>query len=396
MTAKATSGSTANLSGLSASIQVQQLAASQVANTTPFADSTSAIGTGTLTITLGTASVSNGQMTSFTAGSGTPVNITIDSTNNSLDGIAKAINAAGAGVTASVLSDSDGARLVLKSATGADQAFTLSATEDSSAPGLSALDVGVGAGNTTIGTAAQDAVVAVDGVSVKRSSNQISDLIDGVTLNLVSASPGTTVQIGSQAQTDNLRNAVNDFVDTYNQVMSTLQTDTDSKTGPLSTDTAARALQSALSQLTLTNLVNDEPSGSPQTLAEIGISTNRDGSLSVNTDQLDSALSNFPRAVEKMFSPGLLSTGDGLSAALDSITTRATSVVYGLGASAASYTTQKQHITDEQTQAASDADAMRTRLTQQFASMDSKVAAYKSTQTFLTQQINAWNSSSNG
>ena len=85
---------------------------------------------------------------------------------------------------------------MLKGATGAAQAFTLTATEDPSAPGLAALNVGVGATGTTIGTAAQDAIVAFDGVAVKRSTNAFSDLISGVKLDLVSAQPGTMVTIG--------------------------------------------------------------------------------------------------------------------------------------------------------------------------------------------------------
>ncbi|MGK3853791.1 flagellar filament capping protein FliD, partial [Enterococcus faecium] len=77
------------------------------------------------------------------------------------------------------------------------QAFTLTATEDASAPGLAALNIGVGATGTTIGSAAQDAVVAVDGVPLKRSTNSISDLVPGVKLDLVSAKPGTIVSLGA-------------------------------------------------------------------------------------------------------------------------------------------------------------------------------------------------------
>ncbi|MFX8281908.1 hypothetical protein ABTL36_19595, partial [Acinetobacter baumannii] len=83
---------------------------------------TSPIGTGSLTLQLGSATYANGAITGFTAGSTAAVNITIDSSNNSLQGIAKAINAANAGVTATVLTDSSGARLSLKGKTGEAQA----------------------------------------------------------------------------------------------------------------------------------------------------------------------------------------------------------------------------------------------------------------------------------
>ena len=114
----------ANLTTLNARIEVRQLAASQTAHAAPVADKTAAVGQGKLTLTLGTGTVSNGAMTGFTPGSTTPVDITIDATNSSLEGIAAAINTANAGVSASILTDAAGSRLVIKGATGADRAFT--------------------------------------------------------------------------------------------------------------------------------------------------------------------------------------------------------------------------------------------------------------------------------
>ncbi|WNO53707.1 flagellar filament capping protein FliD [Stakelama saccharophila] len=385
----------AKLSGLDTSLEVQQLAKAQVVNSGAFADSSATVGKGTLTLTFGTATVdAGGAMTGFTAGGASAVDITIDDSNSSLDGIAAAINAKNAGVTASIVSDADGARLILKGQTGAEQAFTLTATEDATAPGLSALNVGTGASGTTVSTAAQDALVTVDGVSLKRSTNQVKDLIAGVQLDLRSASPGTTVTIGSSLPTANLRQAVVNFVDTYNSLMASVQSHLDPKTGDLTSDTATKSLRQSLSQLTVVNLVNDGVAGEPSTLAEIGVGTNRDGTLSVNTDVLDKMLTSHADTVEKMFSPGLLSTGDGLPAALEAIATRATSSFFGLGASEKLYNSQIDDATEAQEEAAADATQMRERLTQQFASMDAKVAAYKSTQTFLENQIEAWNADS--
>lgn len=389
---KVTGLSGAKLTGLSASVAVDQLATAQTAHSGAIADRSAAMGTGTLTLTLGNATVSNGAMTDFTAGSATPVSITIDSTNNSLDGIAAAINRANAGVTASILSDGQGARLVLKGATGAAQGFTLSAQSDSG--DLSAIAVGPGAGATTIGAAAQDAKLTVDGVALTRPTNSIDDLISGVRIDLLQPTTGNPVSIGASPATAALKHAVNDYVDTYNQLIAMVGKDIDAKTGALRSDPAAQALGRQLGALTLTNIVNDGPAGSPQTLAEIGVATNRDGSLRVVDSDLDAAINQWPQVVEKMFSPGLLSQGDGLSAALNSIATKATSSLTGLGASAIRYGEAQSDLSDLKDKASSDANAMRTRLTQQFASMDSKVAAYKSTQTFLEQQIASWNAKS--
>src|SRR3546814_3260366 len=117
-------------------------------------------------------------MTGFTAGSGTPVDIAIDAAHASLDGIASAINAAKAGVTATIVTDSGGARLVLKSATCAEPAFTLTASAGSD-PALAALKVGVGATGTTMGTAQQHSRVLLDSSAVTRSPNSVGERTRG-------------------------------------------------------------------------------------------------------------------------------------------------------------------------------------------------------------------------
>jgi flagellar hook-associated protein 2 len=391
----------AKLAGLSAQIEVDQLATAQSAATALIADPTAAIGGGTLTLTFGTATVANGQMTAFTPGTAQSVAITIDPAHSSLQDIAKAINAAGAGVSATIVSDAGGARLMLKGATGADQAFTLTATEDPAAPGLSALDIGVGASGTTIGSTAQDALVTLDGVQFRRSSNSFSDLISGVEVNLVSAQPGTIVSIGSSRPTSALSQAVTDFVDTYNQMIAEVNSETDAKSGDLKQDTAAKNLKSMLGHMTLTKLISSSDPDAPTTLAEIGVGTNRDGTLSVDTEQLSKALAQWPDQVEAMFADvtgtsvslgaNVVATGRGLLGALKSISASAGSSIYGLSASLTKYQEAQSDLADQTDALQRQQDAARTRLTQQFATMDAMVSSYKSTQTFLQQQIDAWN-----
>lgn len=382
----------ANLTTLNARIEVRQLAAPQTVAAAPVADKTAAIGQGKLTLTFGSATVADGAMTGFTPGSGTPVDITIDANNSSLDGIATAINAAKAGVTASILTDADGSRLVIKGASGEARAFTMIATETAGHEGLSALNIGIGATGTTIGSAAADALVAVDGVQLRRDTNSISDLVPGVKLDLVGAQPGTVVNIGKTLPTNALMQSVQDFVDTYNEVFRALQTDLDPATGALRQDLAARALRRDLQALTMTPLATG-PAGTPTTLSQIGIMTNRDGSLSLDINALTRALVNYPEAVEKMFAPptGTATTSNGLSAAFDAISSAAANTVRGLGASEAGYTKSKSDLAETQADMLAKAEDVRTRMTRQFASMDARVAAYKSTMTFLEGQIKAWN-----
>ncbi|WP_271299637.1 flagellar filament capping protein FliD [Sphingomonas sp. CV7422] len=378
----------AKVGDLSTSVTVSALASAQGARSAAVADRTATIATGKLTLQLGSATYNSAgtAMTGFTAGSSAAVSI--DVTDGSLNGIASAINAAKAGVTASIITDADGkAVLSLKGTTGTDQAFTLTADDSSSA--LSQFNVGPNSGMTLTGTAA-NAQLTVDGVAVQRSSNTISDLVSGVKLQL-NAVTGGPVALSSTRPTSAVAQAVADFVDTYNQVYASAKGLTDASTGDLKSDTAAKTMVRSLQSLTTKTLVSNPGTNAPTTLAQIGVSTNRDGSLSVDTATLNKMMAAYPDEVEAMFAP---TTGNaiGLSSTLNGISLAAASSITGLGASTTRYTKAQTDLTDEQAKITTLSDAMSTRLTQQFSTMNSKVAAYKSTQTFLENQIKAWNS----
>lgn len=373
----------ARLSATSASIEVKQLAQGQVSSSQAFAlGSTAPVGTGTLTLSFGTATVSDSTMSAFAPGGGAAVSIEITAEDNSLAGIAKKINATpNAGVTASVLNDGTGARLVLKSATGASQGFTLSGTGN-----LAQLNVGKDQ-PSAINTAAQDAQLAVDGVPVKYPVNSISTLIDGVRLDLTAAAPGTRVTIGSSMPTEGIKQAVTDFVATYNEVYKMVKDAVDPIDGPLRGDAAAKNLLRQLKGITLSVLNPAAGATQAKTLADIGVATQRDGTLSVDTAALSKALNNAPALVEAMFAPSA-----GLTAALSKISTEAVSTKSGLGASETSYGKAQRALDENKDSVLAATEKMRARMTQQFAAMDSKVAVYKSTQSFLENQIKAWNS----
>ena len=148
--------------------------------------------------------------------------------------------------------------------------------------------------------------------------------------------------------------------------------------------------------------VNDVPDAEAEwTLAEIGVGTNRDGTLSLDATQLSKALASFPDQIEAMFAdatqtvvsvgPTSVTSGKGLLTALGSISAGAASSLFGLTASTNTYTKAQSDLADQQTKLQKQEDDTRTRLTQQFSNMDAMVASYKSTQTFLQQQIDAWN-----
>ncbi len=277
-------------SALSASLQVQRLAQAQTLVSADVADPAAAIGTGTFTL-------------KTAAGGAT---ITVDGSDNSLTGLAAAINAAKAGVTASVVNDGTGSRLVLKGGTGAAGAFTLT-PDAGAAPGLSAYayDPASGRNGLSVAQAAQDAALVLDGVAVTRPSNTVSDLLPGVKLTL-SAVTDAPVAIGAAVPTDAIAEAVQDFVSAYNQVKGTLDGATASgvnggAAGAFASDSTIRGVVTQLSQLTSTPLVS---SGAVRTLADLGVKTNpTDGTLSVDTAKLNAVLAAQPDAVAALFNP---------------------------------------------------------------------------------------------
>jgi flagellar hook-associated protein 2 len=252
-----------------------------------------------------TAPVGQGDLT-LTTSNGTAT-LTIDASNDNLDGLAAAITGAGLGLTASVTTDANGSYLVVADSGGGTPSFTLTPAADAQA-GLSRFAYGgTPPAQMTQAQAARDAVIRMDGVDITRASNSIDDVIDGVTLNLVSAQPGTTVTLGASRPTAAIGQAVSDFVAAFNELKSQIDTATasastssDGTAGALYGNAGIREMQRQLSRLSSTVL---NTSGGPQTLAEIGVATNRDGTLSLDQNQLNKALATYPDAVEAMFNP---------------------------------------------------------------------------------------------
>ena len=358
--------------GLSARVEVLQLASAQAATTNTAVARTAPFRPGTLTVTIN--------------GAATP--LTIGGADATLDGVAARINAAGLGLTASIVTEGGAARLTIKGQSGAANAFTIAGVDDDpDASGFSLADLSVGpnATGTTIGSVARDAMVKLDGATFTRATNSIADLLPGVRLDLKELGTST---LGTNAPTAALGQAVADYVETFNQLQAVLKEQLDPVNGALRNDPAATALNRALGQLTTTSLAAN--AAGPRTLADLGVRTNRDGTLSIDSTRLATTLAASPAAVEAMFADRAGASNGGLSAALSAIAARATDRASGFDAETTRYAARQTELTDAQAKATEAASAMKDRLTQQFASMDSKVAAYKSTGAFLKQQVDAW------
>lgn len=302
----------ARLGNLSHDIEVLQLAKAQTLESAVFATASDPVGQGTLTLTTAAGNFA----------------VTIDASNDSLDGLATAINGAGAGVTASVVTDTNGARLVLKGGTGEAAAFTLS-VPDGTVSGLERFAYGpTVTGGMTLAQAAQDAIVRLDGVEVRRSANTFKDVIQGVQIDLKKAAPGSTISIGVARPTAAIEQAVNDFTATFNGVMGLIGELTApgaaGEGGPLRGDVGVREMQRRLRQLPSAALVSQGTG--PKTLAEIGVRTNRDGTLSVDTTRLQKMLADDPQAVEALFNPSQHSSDPNI--VIESLVTKVKPGVY--------------------------------------------------------------------
>jgi flagellar hook-associated protein 2 len=265
-------------------VTVSSLAqAKSLQSSTSYSSTTAAIGTGTLSITVGS----------------TATLITVDSTNNTLVGLKDAINNSGAAVTASIVNVSASTTpqytlVVRGKSTGTANDVTIASTLSSGS------DPFVGGG--TVVQAAADAQLSVNGLSLSRSSNTVSDAIPGVTLSLVKAGSSSTVAVASD--TGALVSNIKKFVDAYNAVskMAKDQFSLDPTTGRQQGTLAGESvLRSVVSRLRSALEVSGTNDSGPRTLSDLGISFQRDGSLAVNEGKLSTALTNNLTEVRDLF-----------------------------------------------------------------------------------------------
>lgn len=288
-------------------LEVERLAQGQILASSSFASSSTVVGTGKLKFELGTTVDDV-----FTAKSGsTPVEVTIGSDKQTLAGVRDAINAAKAGVTASIVNGSGGSQLVLRGADGAESSVRITATDDdgndTDASGLSALAYDpagtAGAGrNLTQSQAAQDAKFTLDGIALTSATNTPATVLDGVTLTLKKATTApVTLTLGTDASA--LKKNVQDFVTAYNNVARLIKSQTKADPtghtdGPLQADFTARALQGALSGMLRGTVTGLTP---PQNnLNAIGVELTRDGVLQLDDKRFDKAMED-PVKLARLF-----------------------------------------------------------------------------------------------
>ena len=372
VTATATAGPTPALA--TTTVEVLQLARAQTLVSPPLADADAAIGLGTLTLTV----------------KGVAVRVVVDASRNTLAGLRDAVNAAAGGVTASIVSDAGGARLVFKGDTGSAAAFTIDAAPASGDTGLSRFAYPGQGGAMTAATTAADAQLLLDGVAVSRPTNAIADLVPGVALVLKKVAPGAPVTVAPSRNPIQLAATVGDLVATMSALSGLVASltkagDGTTQAAALVGDGATRRLAQALGALTSAPVLPSVAPGIPNRLADLGIVTARDGSFSVDNARLSAVAAKYPDAIEAMLTS--LTKAGGPIAVLRS-TFDAT---VGQGGVTATLANARTSIAANRAALATRTADFRATLVKQFAAMEAAVAASKATGAFLDQQIKAWN-----
>ena len=258
------------------------------------------------------SSIDQGTMV-FTLGS-TATTITINSTNNTLQGLVDEVNKI-TGVQATLI-DTDGSgslSLSIRSDTGANNSFSIS----SGSGDLSAFNTGDYSNAwVTRQTTAADASFTVDGVTVTRSSNTITDLFSGHTINLTAADSSTAIEVTSSLATTDARARMQSFIDSINTVKKFLKTETQrglngAEPGSLAGDVTAAAILRELSGLTTTPITGY--GSTDYYLANLGVRTERDGTLSLDTSAFDKAVLADPTVADIIFSSKYSATDANLS-----------------------------------------------------------------------------------
>jgi flagellar hook-associated protein 2 len=293
-------------------VDVTQLAAAHALASTAISDSDSTmLGTGTLTIRFGNTDYNSGtdSYNGFTLNPESSVaTIEIDSSNNTLEGIMNTINDADVGVSAAIVNDGVGFRLLLSSAaTGEVNSLEISVTDDDAnnidAEGLSRFAFNSSATNIEQTVSAQDAELTLNGLAVTSASNTVDSVIPGATLDLKQLTSGT-VSLSIQEDYSAIKSGVNSFIAGYNQFINTINTLTaydveNNIPAAMVGDFALRSINAQIDAI-LRNSV-EGLLGSTDSLAQLGISTNKSGALVLDSSKLDEVLSESPAQVAQVF-----------------------------------------------------------------------------------------------
>lgn len=339
---------------------------------------------------LASASQADKDATTFGSGTltfevgGVTTEVTIDDSNNTLEGVASAINDAGAGVSAGVVDTGSGYRLVMSSdESGTANAINVTASGDAGLSQFAYNGSGTGMSETV---AALDAELEVNGIAITRSSNTVEGVVEGVTFDLKSTGTSTVV---INSDPDAVTERVQEFVDKYNALQDVIKNASgyDAATdrgGALTGDSTIRSLQNDLRGL-LTSIPGDLQNSPVRMLADLGISTNPDtGKLDFDAGEFKSKLTDHPEDVKALFAGDTGIASSALNAVDEYVkfSGRLDNRTEGLNRTL-------DDIQDQRTQLDDRIESLRARLVKQFSAADALIAQFQSTGNYVAQQLAA-------
>lgn len=384
------------------SVEVQQLAQAQSLSSRSYADAGASVGTGTLRIEIGSW---NADKTAFTAS--TPpsaIDVPVPLGEDTLESVRAKINAGNAGVSASIVKDANGSRLVIRStATGVERSVRITATADApavaGAPSLNdlAYDPAHGAAGLTQTTAAQNAKAKINGVDIESASNTLSDVSDGLSLTISKVTTaGASVQVTVGLDTAAMKSAVGDFVKAYNDINRYLadQTKFDPQSKVGATLQGDRSTLSLQSQLRNAVQGTSGASASLRRLSDVGLEVQPDGSLKINDAKLAGAMQNMGE-LSKAFS----ASGDG-NAANAGFAVKLKALTSALTDADGLVATRSKGLRDNIARNGKQVDvydmrsqAYEARLLKQYSALDVKLNNLTNLNNYVAQQITTWNKS---
>ena len=377
-------------------VEVQRLASAQSNVTGTYASADSLVGEGMLQIQLG----SWGPGQSSFSPAGAAVDISAGPPALSLAQLRDKINASGSGVTASVLTDASGARLVLRSSsTGEANGFRVTVNDvdgnHSDGLGLSALAFDPSASILTMAQAlaAANAAATLNGLAINSTSNTLTNVVDGLTLSLNKV---TTAPVQLTAVQDNagIRKAVDNFVTAYNDLNKLLADQTkydpgNTKHNNLQGDNAAISLRAQLRNMLG---LSSGASSAFTRLADVGLDVQTDGSIKLGEAKLGNGLANIAE-MKKLFSNADLVTPANNGIALQ-LRVMADQVLSSDGTiKTRSQGLQKRiELNKDRQDKLSDRIAdVEKRLRARYTALDHQMAQLTGLSSYVSQQVNSWN-----
>ncbi len=294
------------------SLEVSSLAQAHSISSSSFSEASNPVGTGTLTFEFGhfdSTFISNSEKPSKT--------VSISSDDNSLQGIRDAVNAAKIGVTASLVNDGSGFKLLFTSNdTGKENGLKVSVADTSDASNIDANGLSqlafdpdpAAAANShlTENLAAKDAALTLNGLSITSASNKVSSAVSGVTFTLKGTTTvGSPVNVTIAKNNSKITEGVTGFVEKFNELVDTLKQLTSynvstGDSGPLLGDSAIRSVESQLRKMV--GASSRGADGNISSMATVGITTDRSGKLSLDSSKLQAAITDNRDLVAQIFS----------------------------------------------------------------------------------------------